>query len=40
MKIEICIKTEKEKEKEQEKEKEVQAMFRMVQTNLLNNWEW
>lgn len=40
MKIEICIKTEKEKEKKQEKEKEVQAMFRMVQTNLLNNWEW
>lgn len=39
MKIEICIKTEKEKEKEkeQEKEKDVQAMFRMVQTNLLNN---
>lgn len=37
MKIEICIKTEKEKEKKQEKEKEVQAMFRMVQTNLLNN---
>lgn len=36
MKIEICIKTEKKKE-EKEKEKDIQAMFRMVQTNLLNN---
>lgn len=42
MKIEICIKTEKEEEeeKEKEKEKDIRAMFRMVQTNLLNNWEW
>lgn len=39
MKIEICIKTEKEEEeeKEKEKEKDIRAMFRMVQTNLLNN---